>query len=541
VARGYLNSPDLTAAKFPARPSVSGSPLRLYRSGDLACWNPDGTLTFHGRLDDQIKVRGYRVEPEEIAAALLECPGIAQAAVTVVGSDSDSRHLVAYCVPESGCTITDSARLRVLLNDRLPDYMIPDAFVELARLPLNPNGKLDRGSLPAPSFSSHQTRIAPSSAVEHELSARWAAVLGHEEFGVTDNFFLMGGHSLSAVSLAAAIEACFGYRVSVSDIFRWPTIAEQASWVTRGPGDVDETAAADGAPAGNIVTLQPHGDLPPLYVLHGWQGAVNSHLAPVIGSRRPLLGLQGSGIEHDAHLPALSVAALADRYADQIIARTQPGMMIHLLGFSAAGWYAHAVADALLRRGATIGLFAVLDSGGTVRIHRGIGLLTLPMRVVPRLRGHLRRLISPPEGHSRLDYLRKCSVWLNRHVDSFLLHHRDVDRELREACAGGSNNVADVDSDFYIILHRTYRPRPLPIAVDVFGPADRIRFLKCLWGFYARGGVRCHPMFSEHNDFRNPDNAAELAAELTSAIAEIEARGRCRTARRRSRRRMPSG
>ena len=217
---------------------------------------------------------------------------------------------------------------------------------------------------------------------------------------------MVGGNSLSVVRIAAAIEAGFGGTVSVSDIFRRPTIIEQASWVSSRSAGRDETATERGIPPSNIVALQPHGDLPALYAVHGVRGEIaNTYLAPLMGAQRPFMGIRASGVEHDAALPAPSIAALADRYADQIMARTPAGQPVHLMGFSGAGWYAHAVADALLRRGATIGLFAVLDSGGTVRIDRGIGLVTLPMRIVPRIRVHLRNLVALPEGQNRRDYL----------------------------------------------------------------------------------------------------------------------------------------
>ncbi len=186
LARGYLNNPELTAEKFIPDPFSSDPTARLYKSGDLASWNPDGTLAFHGRIDQQIKLRGFRIEPGEIEANLLAHPAVAQAVVLLRNDDPNNPRLIAYWVADASQPPTASAsseQLRAFLADRLPDYMVPAAFLQLEALPLTPNGKLDRKALPAPSFSGNlEQRVAPSTDLERQLHAIWAEVLGHREF-----------------------------------------------------------------------------------------------------------------------------------------------------------------------------------------------------------------------------------------------------------------------------------------------------------------------------------------------------------------------
>ncbi|MBA3897664.1 MAG: amino acid adenylation domain-containing protein, partial [Sphingomonadaceae bacterium] len=186
VARGYRGDAALTAARFVEHPEHG----RLYRTGDLAAWLPDGELAFRGRVDGQIKIRGHRVEPAEIVAALNRLPEIAASAVVARGGE-----LIAFVVPAER-TIPAVVALRASLAELLPDYMMPTRFVMLDALPLTPNGKVDRNALPAPEPSRAEAAVAPRNPVEEALAGIWAEVLGAESVGVFDDFFERGGHSL---------------------------------------------------------------------------------------------------------------------------------------------------------------------------------------------------------------------------------------------------------------------------------------------------------------------------------------------------------
>nr|WP_329822685.1 amino acid adenylation domain-containing protein [Streptomyces sp. JV176] len=234
LAHGYLGRPGLTASSFV--PDPFGAPgARMYRTGDLAAWHEDGHLLFHGRADHQVKVRGFRIEPAEIEAALTERPDVGQAVVVLREDRPGDPRLVAYVTPAPALGAgtarpdgPDIARLRDALTARLPDYMVPAAFVTLDALPLTPNGKLDRRALPVPGNPApDRTGREPRTPVERTLCALAAEVLGIAGLTVDDNFFHLGGNSLLAVRYAAGIQTALDTRIEdVRVFFEAPTVAE---------------------------------------------------------------------------------------------------------------------------------------------------------------------------------------------------------------------------------------------------------------------------------------------------------------------------
>ncbi|MFF4646796.1 amino acid adenylation domain-containing protein [Streptomyces sp. NPDC001389] len=227
VGRGYQGRADLTADRFVADPfGPAGS--RMYRTGDLARWNGEDRLEYVGRADAQVKVRGFRVEPGEVEAALTAHPAVAQAAVIARPAASGSGgQLVAYAVPSGA---TDAEELRRFTAGRLPEFMVPSAFVLLERLPLMPNGKLDRAALPEPEFTGAPYR-APRTAREEALAALFAEVLGLERVGIDDGFFELGGHSLLATRLISRARTELGLEIPIRKIFDLPTVAALAPWL----------------------------------------------------------------------------------------------------------------------------------------------------------------------------------------------------------------------------------------------------------------------------------------------------------------------
>jgi amino acid adenylation domain-containing protein len=229
VTRGYLGRPGLTAARFLPDPFGVEPGARLYRTGDRVRWQHDGTLEFLGRLDEQVKVRGFRIEPGEIEARLAEHPAVREAVVLVREDAPGDRRLVAYVVgdPAAGADV-----LRAHLSERLPEYMVPSAFVALKALPLTPNGKVDRKALPAPDFASAEGRyVAPRTPVEEVLAEIWAEVLRLERVGVEESFFELGGHSLLATRVVSRIREVFGVEVPLRALFEGPTVAQLAGRV----------------------------------------------------------------------------------------------------------------------------------------------------------------------------------------------------------------------------------------------------------------------------------------------------------------------
>ncbi|MBT0770089.1 amino acid adenylation domain-containing protein [Kineosporia sp. J2-2] len=251
VARGYLGRPDLTAQRFVPDP-FGPCGARLYRSGDLARRRPDGRLEFLGRSDDQVKVRGFRIEPGEIRSVLVTHPTVRDAVVLVREDTPGELRIVAYVVPTDG-TAPDPGDLRTLLARQLPSYMVPSAFVPLGRIPLTTNGKVDRAALPAPgraALAAAQEYVAPRTALEERIAGAWLTVLGVDRVGVDDGFFELGGDSIAAVALVGALRES-GVTVSVRDVFEHGSVARLAEFLggTAGsaPGAAVERFALIGA------------------------------------------------------------------------------------------------------------------------------------------------------------------------------------------------------------------------------------------------------------------------------------------------------
>ncbi|MFQ3633438.1 amino acid adenylation domain-containing protein [Roseiflexus sp.] len=228
LARGYLNRPELTAERFVDVETLQGQ-QRLYRTGDRVRWLPSGVLEYLGRLDEQVKVRGFRIEPGEIVAMLRMHPGVRDAAV-VAHEESGEVRLIAYVVADGDVV----GEVHTMLAERLPAYMVPSAFVRLDALPLTPNGKLDKAALPAPAFDVPVARVdVPHTPEEQLLAAVWSQVLHIPQVGRSENFFALGGHSLSAMRMIARIREIFRVELPIRDLFEAPTIAGLAERIVR--------------------------------------------------------------------------------------------------------------------------------------------------------------------------------------------------------------------------------------------------------------------------------------------------------------------
>lgn len=244
VARGYLDAPALTAERFVPHPFSAQPGARLYRTGDLARYLRDGNMEFLGRIDDQVKLRGFRIEPGEVEALLATHESVAQAVVIIREDRPGDKRLVAYVVAAEGA-VPAAGELRRLAKERLPEYMVPSAVVTLDALPLTPNGKINRRALPAPDGArqSDEAYVQPRTDAERRIAAIWCDVLGVQSVGVEDNFFDLGGHSLLVVKLHGRLRAEFSAELSVVDIFRFPSVAALAKQLTQ--ADAPEVFADD--------------------------------------------------------------------------------------------------------------------------------------------------------------------------------------------------------------------------------------------------------------------------------------------------------
>ncbi|MGI5192705.1 amino acid adenylation domain-containing protein [Streptomyces sp. CA-288835] len=349
VGRGYLGRPTVTAERFVADPY--GPPgTRMYRTGDLVMWRPDGSLAFLGRADDQVKVRGVRVEPGEVEAVLSSHPGVTEAAVAVRDLPGTARALVGYVVPADGDAL-DPVALRRHAADRLPAAMVPGTVVVVDALPRTPNGKVNRRALPAPDAAA--ARTAPSSPDEQVLCELFAEVLGLPEAGAQDDFFMLGGHSLLATRLASRVRSVLGVELGLRTLFEAPTPAGLATRLGGGEGR-DAWSV--------LLPLRPTGTRPPLFCLHPAGGfswcytGLLRHLPP----DQPVYGIQARGLTEPDHVHD-DIDRMADDYCARIL-DVRPLGPYHLLGWSFGGQLAQAVATRLRAAGHRLGLLALLDS-----------------------------------------------------------------------------------------------------------------------------------------------------------------------------------
>ncbi|MFS8199847.1 non-ribosomal peptide synthetase [Streptomyces sp. CWNU-52B] len=358
LARGYLNRPDLTDELFVPDPFVPGE--RVYRTGDLARWLPDGNAEYVGRRDDQLKLRGFRIEPGEVEAALLAVPGVREAVVLADRDTPGGPHLVAGVGCDAGATRT-AYEWRAALQDRLPDYMIPVVVAEFPRLPLNRSGKVDRTEVlraTAGARSGQVNTAAPRDHVEMELYRIWRQVLLHPDVGIGDNFFELGGTSISAIKMASAVQERLGVTLPVRDVMLHPTIEALAERVRGNGADAARSAELSslvefraGAGRRRVVCVHPAGGTAFCYL------PLSTALPDDVG----VVGLQAPGINPgEAVLPG--VEAMAQEYLRLVAPR--PDEALVLCGLSYGGLIAYEMGRLLVAAGHERVSVVLLDTHG---------------------------------------------------------------------------------------------------------------------------------------------------------------------------------
>ncbi|GGM76671.1 hypothetical protein GCM10011609_10760 [Lentzea pudingi] len=479
LARGYLGSPALTATRFVASPGG-----RMYRTGDLVRWLPDGRLAFHGRADQQVQIRGLRIETGEIEAALCALPEVAQSAVIV----RDDR-LIAYLVAPDGI---DPVAVRRKLAEFLPRYMVPEAFVVLDALPLTPNEKLDRRALPAPEVVSAQAR-PPATALEATLCRLFAEVLGRE-VGPDDGFFDLGGHSLLAAKLVSRIRTELGVRPELRLLFDAPTPAALA-------GQLGTSAAGD--PLGVLIPLRTNGDLAPVFCVHpgagiGWE---YFGLLPHLDPRRPVYALQARGLTDPSSMPQ-TLAEMAADYLD-LVRGVQPEGPYHLLGWSFGAVVAHEMATLL--DPSDVGLLALLD-------------------------GYPETEEQPPVSPDDPDLLTPLLESLGYRLDQPVRSRAEFDAAIRDHAgplAGFSEAALPEVFAANVNLHNRHRPTLLAAGAHVFeatrgkSPSDPT---PASWLPHFSGRVEVHQVHSTHGGLTAPAHLASIGAVLSAHLSSEEPR-----------------
>jgi amino acid adenylation domain-containing protein len=481
VGRGYLNRPELTARRFLANPFGADPGTRLYRSGDLARRLADGGLVYLGRIDHQVKVRGFRVELGEVEAVLGGHPAVREVVVLARESAHGDTRLVAYVVARREVTPQE---LRRHAQRGLPEAMVP-SFVFLEALPLTANGKVDRAALPPPGgevFRGGAPHRPPRDDLEARLAALWEETLGVGPIGRDDSFFDLGGHSLLAARLFAAVERVCGARLPLAALFRAPTV-----------GLLGELIRAGGwEPAWSpLVPIQPHGDHLPLFLVHAVGGHVLSYipLARHLGRGQPVFGLQARGLD-GRQAPLERVEDLAALYVDEV-RRRQPHGPYHLGGLSFGGLVAFEMARQLWAGGEAVGLLTLLDTSAPGYRHA----------LRHRLAGHWGEMRGLPPGE-RWRYLPRAlarALRLGRRGAGAVPEaYRRVEAANRQAA-------------------RAYVPQAYPGRLTLFRALDRPpqedQDDPRRWGEWAAGGVEIYDVPGSHASFHAAEPFTRVLAE----------------------------
>ncbi|WP_244406065.1 non-ribosomal peptide synthetase [Streptomyces sp. DSM 40868] len=507
VVRGYAGRPSLTAERFLPDPyAAPGS--RMYRTGDIVRRLPDGTLEYRGRGDGQVKVRGHRIELGEIETALARLPEVAEAAVAVRGTGVDAI-LVGYVVWDGPAG--DVVRLGEALRESLPAFMVPSVIVEFGALPLTPNGKLDRKALPTvdPAAARHDL-LLPRDALELRMARIWEQVLDVRPLGVRDDFFALGGHSLKAFELIAAVREEMGIELPLHMVFRKPTV-ELLCEALPDAGDAADRLVvplADGDP-----------EQPPLFLVHprGGDACCYLPLAGALGGTRRVYGVEALGY-NTPDTPLRRVEDMADRYLTEIRALAPHGPYL-LAGWSFGGTVAYEIAARLEAAGETVAFFGAVDTaapgldgrpddpearGGAdgdpdiVRYGVAAGLDAGEIRGLDE-DALIEALVH--RGHERGSLPRRTRTDALR-------------RMLRVAGANGEAAAA-------------YRPGSvLRTDVRLFTVAERHAKLDtplvdtAAWAAHTRGRVHTIPVPGNHHTLLDPPHGAVLAERLSAALDE---------------------
>jgi amino acid adenylation domain-containing protein len=349
LALGYWGRPELTEKSF--RPDPTGGLERIYLTGDLGIMRPDGCLEHLGRKDFQVKIRGYRIETSEVEAALIELGGIKETIVLARKTETGEDKLIAYIVPVKQALNT--GELRTALSQRLPDYMIPSLFVTLESLPLTPTGKLDPKALPTPSSlepNGHSALLSPRNETEYQLSTFWEQVLGLHPVGIADNFFEIGGHSLSAMRLLVKIERAFNLKLPQTFLLQFPTIEQQAAFLQEKP-------EFHKIPFSAALAINPKGSRIPIFCVPGIMGNVFKDLGDLshdLGPDQPFYGLQ-DGLDVPAKLDNKAAYFLAE------VRKIQTHGPYMLAGICSGALIAYEMAQQLIAQGEKVTLLALIE------------------------------------------------------------------------------------------------------------------------------------------------------------------------------------
>ncbi|KUI06069.1 non-ribosomal peptide synthetase [Mycobacterium sp. IS-3022] len=497
VGVGYWRRPELTASRFVACPFAdAGAPgQRMYRTGDLVRWGADGQLEYMGRADEQVRIRGYRIELDEIQAVLADCDGVAQAAVITREDRPGNKRLVGYITGTA-----DPAAIRAALAERLPAFMVPTAVVVIEEMPLTPNGKLDKRALPAPEYQDTDGYQAPATKLEAVLADIFAQVLGLEQVGVNDSFFELGGDSLSAMRVVAAVNKFLDGHVAVRTLLLAPSVRSLSQLLGRDGSGVELPP----------VDVLKEGTGVPLCCIH--EGNGQSYAYRGLGSFLdcPIIGI--NQIPQNGEAEPGSIRDMAKIYADRLQA-VYPDGPYNLLGWSFGGPVAHELAIELHRRGCEVQRVILLDPVLSVNRTRRNDAVDDENPGEGRLLDLFLRSshIDIPEQSEPLTYRQAEELILQQgEVVEFVLPPRQIfEFAVRNHNANElflRDHVPDVFEGDVIVFSAKQDPND----DDLCEPEN--------WRPYVAGDITVHPVDCEHDEMMTPASLAKYGPQLKASL-----------------------
>jgi len=500
VARGYANDPEKTKASFVPDPFNSALGGIMYRTGDLGRMMPDFNMEFLGRKDNQVKVSGFRIELGEIESVLNSSEAVRNAVVLAKDDAEGKKQLVGYVVPNNGKFVRES--VISYLKTKLPHYMVPAIWIEMDKLPLTSNGKIDRNSLPAfdDSAAAKKKFSAPSTETEKILAGIWKECMGLAKCGIDDNFFALGGHSLMAVQILSKLERMVGKSFQLAVLFKYPDIRSLAAFIDQDRKEAEYKS---------LVPIKPSGSKPPLYVIHGeGLNVLNfSNLVGYMDKERPVFGLQAKGLDGTDE-PLDNLSEIAAFYMSEIIRHNPTGPYL-LAGYSFGGYVAVEIQRQMSLIGKEVHMLIMFDTDAEKTEYKDWYYL-FPRKVkrnFPILISFLRSSLRDPVA---------VRTQFKSHFPGFLSNY------FSKRNSKSFYQLIKKIKDKHLVAFRNYSMEPFDNKVYLFKAKTCVHYVDDAeylgWKKYARRGVELYEVPGDHLSMLLPPNVEKFAATLDGTL-----------------------
>ena len=510
VASGYINRPELTTQKFIDDKFSKIAGKKIYRTGDLGKILENGEIQCLGRIDHQIKIRGFRIETEEIEYQLKQQKNIKDAYVILYEDAVENLRLVAYIAPKTVLTNSDVKNCKRTLSGVLPDYMVPTDYVVVPFIPVMTNGKIDRKALPSPELGKNiADYVAPVTELEKSITEIWIRNIGIKNIGTNDNFFNLGGNSLLAAKTMTQIEKLTGKRLSLANLFKYPTIKELAS-------SIDDPIDT---PYRSLVGIKPEGSKLPLYIVHGIGLNVLNFRSMVfnLDKDQPVYGMQSLGLDNKTE-QFDDMEQIASAYNSEIMMHN-PGGPYLIAGYSFGGYIAYEMVRQLKALGKDVRMLAMFDTNLQYPTHQYSFFKKVykkSLRQIPKFLFRIKSLTEQPK--ENISYLK---TYYGRKLTGLYKHTDFQDEHDPENLPEFMQKIADK----LLFAFNRYIIVPVDIKIDLFKAKKRFYFVDdpeyLGWKDYARQGVNVHVVPGDHKDMFTPPNDAVLAKILQKRLDEL--------------------